>query len=311
MSINLTIPDQLLSSLVCPTCQGALKISDERLVCGTCQRNFEVEDGIPILMPDLSGDIQLSLTKWDGGYKDLDFKKYIIEYKELYFADTVRQIEQHYSPKKNDSFLEIGCGAAFLGTYFAKKEMNVFGLDISITALKKAKDYYHSQGLTNAFFVCGCINQMPFRSQSFDLIYGGGVIEHLADTEGVVRELYRTLKPGGRSINAVPYLNLGSLTYRQIWGDIPHFPVLKQVAEFVHIKVLKAKHMVFGYGLSFSANFMKKVHKKAGFKDVIIGKWDAAVQFKIIPWAVLRRFCAYLANHSRLFWPMIKIVGIK
>lgn len=311
MTEKTVIADRLLSLLVCPGCRTALKVSQAGLACGNCQRHFEVADGIPILMPELSPDIKLSLSKWDAGYKELDFQKHFEEYKQLHFDDSVRQIVQYYSPKEGDSFLEIGCGGAFLSTYFANKGLDVFGLDFSIAALRKAKEFYRAQGLNNAFFVCGCINQMPFRSESFDALYGGGVIEHLEDTQGVVRELYRVLKEGGRSINCVPYLNLGSLTYRQIWGDIPHFPVLKQVAEFIHIKLLKARHMIFGYGLSFSAGYMKKVHKKAGFKDVIIGKWDATLQFKIIPWQFLRRFCSFLADHSRLFWPMIKVVGIK
>ncbi|MEW6101098.1 MAG: hypothetical protein AB1481_02255, partial [Candidatus Omnitrophota bacterium] len=109
----------------------------------------------------------------------------------------------------------------------------------------------------------------------------------------------------------VPHLNLGSLTYRQLWGDIPNFPVLKQMAEALHIKILKAKHMSFGYGLSFSAKHLKQLHKEAGFKDISVGKFDTKVMFKIIPFGFLKKFFTYLADNCCFFWPMIKAVAIK
>ena len=45
--------------------------------------------------------------------------------------------------------------------------------------------------------VRGSILSMPLRSNAFDYAYSYGVVHHTVDPEGAVREIVRTLKPGG------------------------------------------------------------------------------------------------------------------
>jgi SAM-dependent methyltransferase len=49
----------------------------------------------------------------------------------------------------------------------------------------------------NARLVQGNILAMPFRSGAFDNAYSYGVVHHTIDPEGAVREIVRTIKPGG------------------------------------------------------------------------------------------------------------------
>ena len=93
----------------------------------------------------------------------------------------------------------------------------------------------------------------------------------------------RVLKKEGVSFNTAPYLNIGSLTYRQIWGNIPNFPILKQLAEFIHIKLLKGQHMIFGYEFSFLGSTLKKFHKKAGFEKIYVDKFKVKLAFDFVP----------------------------
>ena len=48
-----------------------------------------------------------------------------------------------------------------------------------------------------ARLVQGNILSMPFRSNAFDHAYSYGVVHHTTDPDGAVREIVRTLKPGG------------------------------------------------------------------------------------------------------------------
>ena len=43
--------DKLLEILVCPKCKGKLKESKDRLLCEKCGKEYEVKDGIPVLLP--------------------------------------------------------------------------------------------------------------------------------------------------------------------------------------------------------------------------------------------------------------------
>lgn len=302
--------ESYINILCCPICKSDLILQNETLVCTNCAKQYNIINGIPVLLPDLSKDVRLSLHKWNAEYEHFDYQKHFNEYKEKYIEDTVHQIENCYAPKEGDRYLEIGCGPAFLGTYFANKGLSVCGIDMSLSILQVAKKSYTNMGL-NCFLVCGDINQMPFKDNLFDLIYGGGVIEHFKSTDVVLDETYRVLRGGGICFNTVPYLNLGALTYRQKWGNIPNLPILKQLAEFVHINLLKGKHMRFGYELSFTKKQLEHLYQKAGYRNVSTHKFAVNLSLEYLPDGILREIARQLADNSQLFWPMIYVMGKK
>lgn len=99
--------------------------------------------------------------------------------------------------------LEIGCGLGHLvgrleGTFFT------YGLDVNPWALQKA-----TQEAPNTPLSMGSVEDLPFSSNSFDVIIIKHVVEHLPRPEQAIRELGRTLAPGGILILSAP--NLDSL----------------------------------------------------------------------------------------------------
>ncbi len=116
---------------------------------------------------------------------------------------------------KGKKVLEVGCGAGTDLLSFARGGALVTGLDLSP----------HSANLTcNRLRLYNCdgdiINSdaenLPFKDNSFDLVYSWGVLHHTPDTQKSISEIYRVVKPGG-SICIMLY-NRHSLVALQLYA---------------------------------------------------------------------------------------------
>lgn len=70
------------------------------------------------------------------------------------------------------------------------------GIDISDVAVTKANEQARALGKTNATFFAMDAEAMSFEDNSFDLVYGRGIIHHL-DLHRCFSEVARVLKPTG------------------------------------------------------------------------------------------------------------------
>lgn len=295
--------------LACPHCQGAL---DARLVCKGCGKAFDKLDGLPMLLPkDLPPDMLQSISAWNLQWAKLKGPALIEakrEYRDDYLEDTLEQVLSWIDPMRHRRYLEIGCGPMFLGVALAARGYDVAGLDCCVEALKVAKGNLKADR-QKGFLLGGDLHHLPLKDGSVDFLYGGGVIEHFRDTLGSVKELARVLAPGGVSFNTVPYFSVGSLTYRQRWGNIPDVPLLRPLFEAFHMRLLGGKHMVYGYEKSFTASKLIALHRQAGFTRVEVRRFKVFLPLYYIP-APLRGLARRLTLW-RPFWPMVAVVGIK
>jgi len=299
--------------ICCPKCHSDVKKIKAAYVCEKCSFTMPIYQGIIRSLQTQSSDITLSQEKWNVMYKKIiqnrTYMKEYREYKRDYLAETVNNLNATCS-LKNCVYLEIGCGPMYVGQYYAKECKVVLGVDISIDALLLARSFFIKNKIKNFLLIQADIRSMPIKNNVTDFIYGGGVIEHFHDTSSALWELHRVLVPKGICFNTVPLLNIGSLTYRQVWGNIPNIPVVRQLAEFIHIKLLGAKHMRFGYEMSFPKSLLLSLHKNVGFRKVLIQKYDVTLRFEYLP-SYIRAPFIYLAKNSPLFWPMVKVIAMK
>ncbi len=307
MNYKARISPEFLRSLACPKCHSALAQNKSELICIKCKSRYPIIDGIPDLMPkELPDDVILSERKWSKKYKEAEknIEKIIAE-DAFYINDTISLFSKLWPNITNRTYLELGCGTFPLGRVFAKKGATVIGIDFSMPALRIAQSLAKRDGV-RVFLVRGDIRHLPFASNQIGYVYGGGVLEHFKDVGGAVRELNRVMKVGGKAVNTVPYISLGTLTYRQLWGNIPNIPVLKQLAELIHIRILGGRHMIFGYELSFTAGQMRRLFQKAGFRILSIGPLPHKIMLERVKSVRLRILFQRLAR-TRLFWPMILV----
>jgi SAM-dependent methyltransferase len=302
------IPRKSLA-LACPQCRGKL---DKGLRCSSCGARFSRKAGIPMLLPrDLPEDMLRSIRAWDlqwAARQGAATEVSRVEYERDYLQDTLRQVLEVVDPRKHRRYLEIGCGPGFLGVELARRGFQVGGLDCCFEALKLAKDVYRKAG-QKADFVGGDLHHLPLAEGSVDFLYGGGVIEHFDDTLGALRELNRVLAPGGVSFNTVPYVSVGSFTYRQLWGNIPDLPILRPLFKFIHVRLLGGGHLKFGHEMSFTARKMVRLHRLAGFSRVTVRRFEVYLPLYFLP-SFLRPLARRLTRF-RPFWPMIAVVAVK
>ncbi len=300
--------------LRCLHCYKNLDLSVGQIRCSDCQTVYKSEGGILHLLPPQGLDDPLTQQKWNDHYlhrqNPEDLVKAQQQYMDFYGQDTIDQISQFWKAKKDDLYLEIGCGPCFLGYQLAKQGVFVIGIDFSMQALYEAKALFTKGKIKNYLLIHGDINQLPIADNSINFIYGGGVIEHFRDTTKIVKELQRVLKPNCYAYNTVPYLNVGAFTYRQIWGHIPDLPLVRQLAEVVHLQLLKSKYLRFGYELSFSQKKLLAIHRQAGFKQIAVGLFEAKIMFEYLTIPLVRKIALKVVK-SRLFWPVLYVAAKK
>lgn len=118
---------------------------------------------------------------------------YIPALKLKYSLDALRNIK--------GNVLEIGCGGGAMarGIKHYRSDLDVFGTDISKSALEFAKS--DTGGVK---FYYADVYKMPFKDNTFDAIVSYDVFEHLENLDKAFFEVNRILKPNGVLHIAIP-----------------------------------------------------------------------------------------------------------
>jgi SAM-dependent methyltransferase len=102
--------------------------------------------------------------------------------------------------------LEYGCADGSLSLCeldLPQRCRSLTGIDISAVAIAKANAEIQYAGLTNARFMVMDAEATTFADQSFDLVFGRGILHHL-DLTKCFSEIARVLRPGGLGIFSEP-----------------------------------------------------------------------------------------------------------
>ena len=124
--------------------------------------------------------------------------------------------------KKGDVVIDLGSGAgndAFIARHETGETGKVIGIDFTPAMIERARKNAEVRGLNNVEFRQGDIEHMPVTANTADVIVSNCVLNLVPNKDGVIKEIYRVLKPGGHF----------SISDIVLEGNLP--PQIKEAAE--------------------------------------------------------------------------------
>lgn len=102
--------------------------------------------------------------------------------------------------KEGDVVIDLGSGAgndAFIARHETGEAGKVIGIDFTPAMIERARKNAEVRGFNNVEFRQGDIEKMPVTANTADVIVSNCVLNLIPNKDGVMKEIYRVLKPGG------------------------------------------------------------------------------------------------------------------
>jgi arsenite methyltransferase len=104
-------------------------------------------------------------------------------------------------PRAGETVVDIGAGSG-MDTFLAARHVGptgrVIAVDMTPAMLELGRQHVAVTGLRQVEYVDGLAEAVPLPDGVADLVISNGVINLVPDKDRVFREVFRTLKPGGR-----------------------------------------------------------------------------------------------------------------
>ena len=106
-----------------------------------------------------------------------------------------------YIDLKDKDMLDAGCGPGGKTIFFSEQGVkSIIGIDIDPERIALAKQFATQKGATLPQFLVASLEELPFESDRFDVIFLNDVVEHIERPIllKALSECKRVLKPGGK-----------------------------------------------------------------------------------------------------------------
>jgi ubiquinone/menaquinone biosynthesis C-methylase UbiE len=94
--------------------------------------------------------------------------------------------------------LDVGCGLGDFTAVLVEHGLAAVGCDVSSEALLRARERHPGVEFVQS------ADALPFGDAAFEVVWAGEVLEHVQDVLGLLAEIHRVLRPGGRLLVSTP-----------------------------------------------------------------------------------------------------------
>lgn len=129
-------------------------------------------------------------SQWESDYLNSDLDRFY----DLAFDEILKRL----NVRAGQSILDAGCGYCYHTARLARGPAQITAVDFSEAALGAARANLKAASLTDRVSLMQAdLTNLPFENNSFDAVVCWGVLMHIPNIEGALRELARVLKLGG------------------------------------------------------------------------------------------------------------------
>lgn len=198
------------------------------------------------------------------------------------------QVRDHFTGKKNtvkrrfeelkkavffdkkSKILDLGCGYGFLIVFMRKLGFNIVGCDTDGSSIEVAKKILSENGISPGLAVING-KKLPYRDNSFDLIYLNHVLVYVNNLPDFFKEIKRILKKGGKVYLVTPnYQCCYDINY-----GIFLIPWLPRWINKIYLRLLGRKESFLDSITFTDKNLLERIfiENGFGFENVGLKKW--------------------------------------
>lgn len=208
-----------LELLCCPLCKGKLSCRGEAetgvvrkgdLWCGGCNQNYPIEKGIPrfIIHSRLFGlnrGFEKAYNRISYIYDSAFTRVYLLRYfwpssgEEKARREVIERLETWDDSIVLETGIGTGDNIPYLSEYAHR--VRLFGLDISVGMLRQCVKNLKRWEREAELFL-GNAEELPFKDESFDVVFHVGGINFFTEKKRAIEEMIRVARPGTKIVIA-------------------------------------------------------------------------------------------------------------
>lgn len=198
--------DSTCAAYWCPCChKGALIAGAGTLTCSVCSGVYPIVDNVPVLINNVNSVFAIEDYLRPDSYGGASYGS------ESEKASGIRRLYRRFAHaisetgiKRNHLGAEDAIAKLCRETTQRPKILVIGSGDVKYS---EAADFFYSDvALAKGVSLIADAHDLPFPDNGFDLVVAVAVLEHVANPQRVVEEIWRVLKPRGYVYAVTPFL---------------------------------------------------------------------------------------------------------